>query len=82
MNEFKKDQNGDWIEISGGKPVICPFRNPIPVQGALAGQIAYMAINCSSACPFFEIKVKGMDGAPQSIQRLCVPEKRANFTPN
>lgn len=69
MNQLIKDQNGDWVQTRDGKPVICPFRSPIPVPGQLAGQVHYIAINCTSQCPFFHVDI---NDNPIFVKRLCV----------
>lgn len=67
---IKQNRDGFDVEVNDkGQEIICPFRNPIPVAGQLAGQIHYVNISCTSQCPFF--KVEG-----NHVIRECVNQKK------
>ena len=78
MNQLIKDQNGDWLQTRDSKPIICPFRTPIPVPGQLAGQISLVSINCNSQCPFFHL-VRNTDNEITHVQRSCCSLEEAHM---
>lgn len=53
--EAKKNQSGDLILTIDGVQSICPYVNPIPVQGNM-GQVQIMRMPCTSACPHVQVE--------------------------
>jgi hypothetical protein len=47
---LNKGQQGEKVLMIDGIQSICPFVDPIPMQGQM-GQIQLMRLPCSSACP-------------------------------
>ncbi len=54
MKKKIKTENGvTSLFNENGVPCFCPFRNPVPVPGRLAGSVELSMPQCSSTCPLF-----------------------------
>lgn len=52
--EVKKGQQNELMLFINGLQSICPYVQPIPMQGSV-GQVQIMRVPCTSNCPLVEL---------------------------
>lgn len=52
--QARKGQQGDLVLFKDGMQSICPFVQPITMQGNM-GQVQLMRLPCTSLCPLSEV---------------------------